>query len=47
MTTDEKIESLTEQAAALPEEAQAAFIQSVIEMRYQYLAIDHFHDEQL
>jgi len=46
MTTDEKIESLIEQAAELPEEAQTRFVQSLVTMHFQHLGIDDFHDEQ-
>jgi len=46
MTTDEKVESLIEQAAELPDEAQAAFVQSLVKMHFQHLGIDDFHDEQ-
>ena len=38
MTTQEKVEALIEQAAELPEEAQAELVHSLVEMRSQPLA---------
>jgi uncharacterized protein (UPF0128 family) len=45
MTTQEKIESLIQQAAELPEEAQAELVHSLVEMRSQYLGIYHLDDD--
>ncbi|MGC2461069.1 MAG: hypothetical protein WA446_08880 [Steroidobacteraceae bacterium] len=46
MTIDEKIESLIEQTAELPEDAQAALVQSLVKMHFQRLDIDDGYDEQ-
>jgi hypothetical protein len=46
MTTQAKVESLIRQAAELPDEAQAELVQSLVEMRSQYLGIDHVDDEE-
>jgi len=46
MTTDDEVESLIQQATELPEDAQAALVQSFVTMRFQCLGIDDFHDEQ-
>ena len=40
MTTDEKVESLLEQAGELPDDAQAELFQSLAEMRSNHLGID-------
>jgi hypothetical protein len=40
MTTDEKLESLIQQAGELPDEAQHALFQSLVEMRLPHLEID-------
>jgi hypothetical protein len=40
MTTDEKIEFLIQQAGELPDEAQHALFQSLVEMRLPHLGID-------
>jgi hypothetical protein len=47
MTIDEKIESLIEQTAELPEDAQTALVQSLVKMHFQHLDIDDVHDEEL
>ena len=39
MSTDEKLDVLIQQAAELPEEAQAELFQSLVEMRSQNLGI--------
>ena len=39
MTIDEKVDSLIEQAAALPDEAQAELVQSLLGMRSQNLGV--------
>jgi hypothetical protein len=46
MTTQEKIESLIQQAADLPEEAQAELVQSLVEMRSQNLGVYHLDDDE-
>jgi hypothetical protein len=45
MTTQQKVEALIEQASELPEEAQAELVQSLVEMRSQYLGIHHLDEE--
>jgi hypothetical protein len=40
MTTDEKLESLIQQASELPDEAQQALFESLVEMRLPHLGID-------
>jgi len=39
MTTEEKVEALIEQAAALPDHAQADLVQSLLAMRSQHLGV--------
>jgi hypothetical protein len=39
MTTQERVESLIRQVADLPDEAQAEFVQSLLELRAQQLGI--------
>ena len=46
MTTKEKIESLVQQTAELPEEAQAEVVQSLVEMRSQHLGIYNLDDDE-
>ena len=46
MTTQEKVEALIEQAAELPEEAQAELVHSLVEMRSQHLGIYHLDEEE-
>ena len=46
MTTREKIESLIQQTAELPEEAQAELFQTLAEMRGQYFGIYHLDDDE-
>jgi hypothetical protein len=46
MTTQEKIEALIQEAAELPDEAQAELVESLVEMRSQHLGIYHFNDEE-
>ena len=46
MTTQDKIEALLQQAAELPDEAQAELVQSLVEMRAQHLGIYHLDDEE-
>ena len=46
MTTQETVEALIEQAAELPEEAQAELVHSLVEMRSQNLGIYHLDDEE-
>lgn len=45
MTTDEKVEALIEQAAALPDDAQYQLFQSLAEMRSHHLGVD-YRDEK-
>lgn len=46
MTIAEKLEALIQQAAELPDEAQAELVQSLVEMRSQHLGIYHLDDEE-
>jgi hypothetical protein len=46
MTTQEKIEALIQEAAELPDEAQAELVESLVEMRSQHLGIYHLNDEE-
>ena len=46
MTTQQKVELLIEQAAALPEEAQAELVQSLVEMRGQHLGLYPLDDDE-
>lgn len=46
MRTQDKVESLIQQAAELPEEAQAELVQSLLEMRSQNLGIYHLDDDE-
>ena len=46
MTTQEKVESLIQQAAELPDDAQAQLVQSLVEMRCQHLGFYHFDEEE-
>jgi len=46
MTTQKKVESLIQQAAELPDEAQAELVQSLVEMRSQHLGIYHLDEEE-
>ena len=45
MTADEKVESLIQQAAELPDDAQAELFRSLVEMRSQHLGIDNIEQE--
>ncbi len=46
MTTQQKVESIIQQAAELPEEAQAELVESLVEMRSQHLGIYHLDDDE-
>jgi hypothetical protein len=46
MTTQAKVEALIQQAAELPDEAQAALVQSLVEMRAQHLGVYHLDSEE-
>ena len=46
MTTQEKVEALIQQAAELPDEAQAELVETLVEMRSQHLGIYHLNDEE-
>jgi hypothetical protein len=46
MTTQEIMESLIDQVAELPEEAQAELVQSLVEMRSGHLGVYHLDDEE-
>jgi hypothetical protein len=46
MTTDDKVESLIQQATELPEEAQAELVQLLVEMRAEHLGIYSPDDEE-
>ncbi len=45
MTTQEKVESLIQQAAELPDDAQAELLQSLVDMRSQHLGIYRLDEE--
>ena len=45
MTTREKVESLLQQVVDLPDEAQAEFVEFLLEMRAQDLGIYHLDDD--
>ncbi len=45
MTTREKVESLFEQVADLPDEAQAELVESLIDLRFQHLGVYHLDDD--
>jgi hypothetical protein len=45
MTTQEKVERLIAQVAALPDEAQAEILQSLVEMRAEQFGIYHLDDD--
>jgi len=46
MTTDEKLESLIQQAAELPDDSQAELFRSLVEMRSHYLGIYNNNDDE-
>ncbi len=46
MTTQEKVESLIQQATELPEEAQAELVDSLVEMRLQHRGVYCVDDEE-
>jgi hypothetical protein len=46
MTTQQKVQSLIQQVAALPEKAQAEFMDSLIEMHAEQLGIYHLDDDE-
>jgi hypothetical protein len=46
MTIQEKVQLLFQQAAELPDEAQAELVQSLMEMRSQYPGVYHLDDEE-
>jgi hypothetical protein len=46
MTTQERVESLIQQTAELPEEAQVEVVQSLIEMRVQVTGIYQLDDDE-
>ena len=46
MTTREKVESLIEQVGRLPDDAQAALVESLLEIRAQQLGIYHLDDDE-
>jgi hypothetical protein len=46
MTMQEKVESLIEQAAELPEEAQVELVESLVEMRLQHRGIYRLDDDE-
>lgn len=46
MTTQEKVASLIEQTAELPEEAQEEFVHMLLEMRFQNAGVYQLDDEE-
>jgi hypothetical protein len=46
MTTREKVEALMEQVSELPDDAQAEFVDSLLDMRAEQLGIYHLDDER-
>jgi hypothetical protein len=46
MTIQEQVQSLFQQAAEPPDEAQADLVQSLVEMRSQYLGVYHLDDDE-
>lgn len=46
MTTQEKVASLIQQTVDLPEEAQADFVQTLLEMRFQNTGVYQLNDEE-
>jgi len=46
MTTEQKVQSLIRQVAALPEEAQSEVVQSLIEMHAEQLGVYHVDDDE-
>jgi hypothetical protein len=46
MTTREKVEALIEQVVKLPDDAQAEFVESLLEMRAEHLGIYHVDDDE-
>jgi hypothetical protein len=46
MTTREKVEALIEQVSELPDDAQAEFVDSLLDMRAEQLGIYHLDDEE-
>jgi hypothetical protein len=46
MTTREKVESLIQQTTELPEEAQAEFVQTILEMRFQNTSVYRLNDDE-
>jgi hypothetical protein len=45
MTTREKVEALIEQVSKLPDDAQAEFVDSLLDMRAEQLGIYHLDDD--
>lgn len=45
MTTQEKVESLIQEAVELPDEVQVELLQSLIEARAEHLGIYHIDDK--
>jgi hypothetical protein len=46
MTTHEMVEALIEQVSELPAEAQAEFVDSLLDMRAEQLGIYHLDDDE-
>ncbi|HTV31159.1 MAG TPA: hypothetical protein VMF32_25725 [Xanthobacteraceae bacterium] len=46
MTTREKVEALIEQVSELPDDAQAEFVDSLLDMRAEQLGIYHLDDDE-
>ena len=46
MTTEQKVQSLIQQVAALPEKAKAEVMDSLIEMHAEQLGIYHLDDDE-
>jgi len=46
MTTRERVEALIEQVSELPDDAQAEFVDSLLDMRAEQLGIYHLDDDE-
>jgi hypothetical protein len=44
MTSEQQVDALIQQAAELPDEAQAELVKALVEMRSQHLGTDAFED---
>jgi hypothetical protein len=46
MTTREKVEALIDQVAELPDDAQAEFVETLLDMRAQHIGIYRVDDDE-